>query len=588
MPHPYRDLDARCFWSNQVGKPFLDGLWRPRFPIQPATEQFASAGSCFSNHIGAALVDAGIVWASHRPRNFPERQFASFDLGNVYTVAQLRFWLAAAHDPAAEVLTGGIVPSADGTGYCDLLRSGTAYDRFDTREALIEDRRRAARGIAEILRETGVFIFTLGLTEGWETADGLPCPICPAVRNEALQTDAYRFHREDYEEVLQGIEDCLGLAQRFNPDLRVILTVSPVPLTATATGQHVLAATTASKAVLRAAAEAACGRHGEVDYFPSYELVTTHLLPQDNFEANRRDVSPAAVALVMQHFLQGIGAAMAEPGIAAEAEPSIAAPAAPATSDTDDICDEAAYDNYCQNAVAKQEKAELVLLGSSQIGQLSQAFDRPHIVFTMNGTDFINGDFYDDQDYVLRPTEPEFQSGWENYRAAMSPELLHGGRYTIVTDIGCHSFWLPRDLAILVHLFADVPEISLSSFRADCLESFIEHFRRRALTILRRLAAAGNRIIWVADPHFAECFSPMVEDAFCRVVSDIGVQTLIRPRHIFQPGEPGLESADGYHGSALYYRRLADEICRILDRGPLPDRTSGNTRPTEKDIGPGV
>jgi hypothetical protein len=34
----------------------------------------------------------------------------------------------------------------------------------------------------------------------------------------------------------------IAVARAANPDLRILLTVSPVPLTATATGEHVLSA----------------------------------------------------------------------------------------------------------------------------------------------------------------------------------------------------------------------------------------------------------------------------------------------------------------------------------------------------------
>ena len=41
----------------------------------------------------------------------------------------------------------------------------------------------------------------------------------------------------------------------MNPKARLVLTVSPVPLAATASGSHVLPATIYSKSVLRAAAQ---------------------------------------------------------------------------------------------------------------------------------------------------------------------------------------------------------------------------------------------------------------------------------------------------------------------------------------------
>ena len=60
----------------------------------------------------------------------------------------------------------------------------------------------------------------------------------------------------------------------MNPRVKVILTVSPVPLVATAEEAHVLVATTLSKSVLRVAAEVVSARGRDVAYFPSYEIIT--------------------------------------------------------------------------------------------------------------------------------------------------------------------------------------------------------------------------------------------------------------------------------------------------------------------------
>ena len=87
----------------------------------------------------------------------------------------------------------------------------------------------------------------------------------------------------------------------------MLLTVSPVPLTATASGAHVLAATTYSKAVLRAVAGDFAAAHDDVDYFPSYELVTTWAQTERAFADNLRSVRPEMVARVMSVFLAAHG-----------------------------------------------------------------------------------------------------------------------------------------------------------------------------------------------------------------------------------------------------------------------------------------
>ena len=88
---------------------------------------------------------------------------------------------------------------------------------------------------------------------------------------------------------------------RKNKDFKMILTVSPVPLTATASGNHVLSSTVYSKSVLRAIA----GYWAEkdfVDYFPSYEIVINPRNHSTGFSDNLRSVRSETVDVVMRHF----------------------------------------------------------------------------------------------------------------------------------------------------------------------------------------------------------------------------------------------------------------------------------------------
>ena len=87
-----------------------------------------------------------------------------------------------------------------------------------------------------------------------------------------------------------------------NPKLKILLTVSPVPLTATATDQHVMVATMQSKSILRAVAGALAGDDPDVDYFPSYEIVSSPPFRGVFFEPNQRNVTESGVNFVMQTF----------------------------------------------------------------------------------------------------------------------------------------------------------------------------------------------------------------------------------------------------------------------------------------------
>ncbi len=69
-------------------------------------------------------------------------------------------------------------------------------------------------------------------------------------------------------EILEDFTALEDMLAEINPDLRWLLTVSPVPLAATATGDHVLTATMRSKAVLRVVCDLLRDSSERIEYFP--------------------------------------------------------------------------------------------------------------------------------------------------------------------------------------------------------------------------------------------------------------------------------------------------------------------------------
>lgn len=133
-----------------------------------------------------------------------------------------------------------------------------------------------------------------------------------------IDPEVFRFHNYTVPEVLADFEAVRTRLKRASPDLRFLVTVSPVPLTATASSNHVEVATCYSKAVLRAVCGMLVERHEDVDYFPSYELITSQSARGVYYESNQRNVSAAGVAKAMGTFLKAHGVTGPEPEAARE------------------------------------------------------------------------------------------------------------------------------------------------------------------------------------------------------------------------------------------------------------------------------
>ena len=146
-----------------------------------------------------------------------------------------------------------------------------------------------------MFEQADVFIFTLGLTEAWVSKiDGAVFPACPGTVAGSFDAAKHQFVNFSVDEIDRDLESFLSEFHALNPKGRVVLTVSPVPLVATATTNHVLCASSYSKSVAscRCGGQAAIRNSSSVRYFPSYEIITGPQAPAGFFEPDRRNVSP--------------------------------------------------------------------------------------------------------------------------------------------------------------------------------------------------------------------------------------------------------------------------------------------------------
>ncbi len=117
----------------------------------------------------------------------------------------------------------------------------------------------------------------------------------------------YEFVNLKVEDVRSDLQSFIGQLHAVNPCAKMILTVSPVSLTATYENRHVLCSTTYSKSVLRVAADEVTRSNDNVDYFPSFEIITGSYSRGEFFHEDVRSVRPEGVAQVMGLFMTHYG-----------------------------------------------------------------------------------------------------------------------------------------------------------------------------------------------------------------------------------------------------------------------------------------
>lgn len=312
MTNPYRGLEDFRFWSKAMAGP-------PPGRVDPVTrggeikqtDKVATMGSCFAQHIARRISDSGLNYfvPEVAPSDMAADTAASMNYGvfsarygNIYTVRQARqlfdraFGTFTPQDDVWEARGGA-------GGYVDAFRPQIQATPFSSPEAV---RAAAADHLAYVRRiflESDWLVFTLGLTEGWEsTVDGAIYPLAPGVGGGAFDANKYAFHNFSAAEVTEDLRAFIERVHQLNPKIKIILTVSPVPLVATYEQRHVWVSTTFSKAALRVAADVAERSYDFVSYFPSYEVITSPAAGGRYYADDLREVRPVGVQHVMRLF----------------------------------------------------------------------------------------------------------------------------------------------------------------------------------------------------------------------------------------------------------------------------------------------
>ena len=579
--HPYTDLPKQAFWKTAVVEPDpcqIDLGWKSKSPINRSTK-IITAGSCFAQHISKSLKENNFNWldsepapndllpAEHAMRGYG---IFSFRTGNIYTAALLKQWVMW--------VTGKTVQSTehflDDGRYFDPFRPSLTVEGFSSAETMLEARRTTLAAMLEAIKRADLFIFTLGMTEAWLNKGGMAYPMCPGTIRGAFSAEDHVFHNYNEREVARDLTEAIDELRRINPSLRFLLTVSPVPLTATASRQHVLTATTYSKSVLRSVAGYLAQIDKDIDYFPSYELITAPAFKGQSFEQNMRSVSSEGVAFVMRQFWEGIGdiAISVSPEILLSTQ-IVASNGRKKTELGANICDDIILETWSNKPTnAAEEAPNILLIGDSHMGMIAQILDEQHVSYvgggTMNASDWHALRFDLDEEKLFSPHDPEQKVRWEStYYASFARNKPSSNKPMLITDVG-----LQKSEVILNGFNGFIPHLNqlygakVHQIKIPDLHHFLLMSRRTHLSLLCKFMARGYSVLVVTElptepPDFSDLFSE-VDSFFCDFYQSVGCSVFNARDWIKGLGgmPQHFRSTEDIHGSPEYYRQLTQEI----------------------------
>lgn len=291
-PRPRSDRPTDLM-EGELARPVIT----PSFSVSPGERVF-TLGSCFTRAMEDALVAAGFDVPAARfsvpetersaPRaNSPLNQY-------VPPVMHQELRRAADGEDGASCLV-----EVGGDQWVDMQLFASLPV---TRQRALE-RRREVSDLFERAYDSQIAIVTLGQVEAWW--DALTEQFCNQMPTGAVldaHPGRFFFRRLGVDEVATCVSDVCELLNRRGSVDRIVLTVSPVPISRAWGDDDALTSYVHSKSILRVAAQEVVEATSFVDYFPSYDIVA--LTDRSvAFAPDRMHIREAVVAEIVDRML---------------------------------------------------------------------------------------------------------------------------------------------------------------------------------------------------------------------------------------------------------------------------------------------
>lgn len=282
---------------------------KPSFEFSQDTPIFA-VGSCFAANVSRSLRSASFNVINNKVEIPEGLELEGSNIFRKYTLPSIVNEIRWALDPESPFPEDSLI-EIDDNKWRDLQINGVVLT--GERESVLEFRRRYTEQFSKV-KDAEVFVVTLGYVETWYDHEyGIylnstaTMPIC------RKHPGRFTFEVLDYQQILDGLNELRELLKKFcNKNIRILVTVSPVPLLSTFRNCDVIVANSYSKSVQRAAVEV-FSQHDDVDYFPSYETVVVSEPGHVWGKADFRHVSADAVDHIMSNVLRNYSGVDVQP-----------------------------------------------------------------------------------------------------------------------------------------------------------------------------------------------------------------------------------------------------------------------------------
>lgn len=275
----YHQFPDKHALRKEGGEAIVEG-WLPPAPLISPDTRVLAVGSCFARNFTLWLAENGFN------RAFPDSPYNALlhfnsEFESPAVVAQQFRWAFDELDPASLLW-------------------------IDTNRKLVAATEEGKRAVRATLEQTEVLVLTLGLSEIWyDKVSGEP--LWRALTEDTFDPERHVFRVETHAKTLEWLQAIERIRRTHLPRMKIVFTVSPIPLKTTFRPVSAITANSVSKAILRGALDEFLRANAdvlnrEIFYFPAYEFVTNYFI--DPFREDNRHLSPVVPGTIISVFVR--------------------------------------------------------------------------------------------------------------------------------------------------------------------------------------------------------------------------------------------------------------------------------------------
>ena len=269
---------------NRINERFVKPHIGPKFLV-PAKSKIFAIGSCFAREIEISLHKKGRNVVSllfplaangrDRPRLEKIKQYKNVhrsELLNRYSLPSMYQEIKNLADQGS-FLEYRLIQKTAESNYIDCHYT-PATGELSLEQVKLQ-REILTSSLSDAFKEADVFILTFGLNEFWRDLEtNLIFNTIPSLQFVKTNKDRFVYQEGPLIELIEYGEQIVETITNNNSNAKIIITVSPVPLEYTFMSKDIVMQNLKAKNALHAVANHLADFSKNVDYFPSYEMVT--------------------------------------------------------------------------------------------------------------------------------------------------------------------------------------------------------------------------------------------------------------------------------------------------------------------------